>query len=466
MKRTQANSAHSGMTRRGFLGASAATLGLPALAQLGWIAQAQAQTAPDYKALVCVYLAGGNDHLSTVVPFDATSYSAYAQARGGLAWPTSELTRLIPLNSLGGKEIALHSSMAALKPLFDQRRAAIVGSVGPLLRPTTKAEITAGTADLPRALFSHNDQALTWQALGTEGTRYGWGGGFGDVLRSQNTKPLFTTVSASGFATFLAARQSSQFQMNRFGTALGINLVNDGETGHNVFGSYNTAPAMREVISSNSSRSNKLEREVATVYQRSLDGFSDFQSAVGGPDTLPPAPSGNNFLGEQLRAVAKVIAGRNILGARRQIFYVSIGGFDVHNGQLDRQPDLLSDVAEAIAYFDNLLEALNLRSQVTLFTSSEFGRTLVPNGDGTDHAWGGHHFVVGGAVDGGKVFGAIPSIGFDNPDHWESALIPRVSVEQYGAEFARWMGLSNAQISTVFPRFGLFDQTPLGLFRP
>jgi uncharacterized protein (DUF1501 family) len=110
-----------------------------------------------------------------------------------------------------GKEIALHSSMAALKPLFDQRRAAIVGSVGPLLRPTTKAEITAGTADLPRALFSHNDQALTWQALGTEGTRYGWGGGFGDVLRSQNTEPLFTTVSASGFATFLAARQSSQF---------------------------------------------------------------------------------------------------------------------------------------------------------------------------------------------------------------------------------------------------------------
>jgi uncharacterized protein (DUF1501 family) len=454
------------LSRRQAIGAGLGALSLPLLGKLGMIADANAQTSNDYKALVCVYLAGGNDHLSTIVPSDTSNYAAYANARGSLAWPRGSLTNLQPANSLGGKQIALHESALPLKPLFDQARAALVGSVGPLLRPTSKAEIVAGTADLPRALFSHNDQATTWQALGSEGTRYGWGGGFGDALGSLNTKPLFTTISAAGFASFLAGRQTSQFQMNRFGTALRVQFVEDGETGNQVLGSYSTAPTMRELISTNSARRNLLERQVAQTYQRALDGYQDFQAAMSTPDTLPPVSNDNNFLAQQLRAVARAIAGRNALGARRQIFYVSVGGFDTHNGQLDRQPILLRDISQAIAYFDELLGLLNMRSQVTLFTSSEFGRSLATNGDGTDHAWAGHHIVVGGAVNGQRVLGAIPEIGFDNNDHWDSALIPRISVEQYGAEFARWLGLSSGQINSVFPRYTEFSQTPLGIFRP
>ncbi|MFT4173605.1 MAG: DUF1501 domain-containing protein [Rhodocyclaceae bacterium] len=466
-------------SRREFLKRAAALSSLGAAApfalNLAGIGQAAAQTAPDYRALVCLFLYGGNDHNNMVMPYDVASYNTYAAARGGaqsaggLARDRDGLLEITPSASQGaGRQFALAPEMAALQTLFQQGKAAVVANVGPLVQPLTLAQYRANASGtLPPKLFSHNDQQATWQAFSPEGARVGWGGRLGDLFKSQNSKSIFTAISAAGNNVFLAGDAIFQYQVG-----VGSATVNGGATAINglantsLFGSSTGDDVLRALITQSSNIA--LEQDYADVVSRNLGAAADIKAAMGGydPASAPftlPASLTSSRLAMQLRTVAQLIGARTSLGANRQVFFVSLGGFDTHDNQLTTQPALLREMSDAIAYFSSLTNALGVDNNVTLFTASDFGRTLTSNGDGSDHGWGAHHFVVGGAVRGGNIYGSFPTVALGAADDVGSGrLLPTVSVDQYASTLARWFGVSASDMATVVPNIGRFATADLG----
>jgi uncharacterized protein (DUF1501 family) len=362
--------------------------------------------------------------------------------------------------------------------------------------PTTKAQFPQRNHPKPASLFSHNDQQNTWQALGPEGTTRGWGGRIGDLLASGNTRAAFTTVSASGNAVFLAGDNVRQYQL---GTNGPTRLAAD--SAGRVYGSTAVTSALERIVS-RSRGTHVLEADIAAVSARAIEAETALRNALppagAAPFGTPPA-SGNynaandpllrytnpingaasaNNLAQQLQVVARMIdAGRRgLTGVRRQVFFVSMGGFDNHDLQNRSHADLMARLAHALAYFDGVLGGLGAQDGVTTFTASDFGRTFTSNGDGTDHGWGSHHFVMGGAVRGGQLFGRFPTLANKNsnnnnfdgsPDQLgNGSLLPTTSVDQLGATLARWMGLGESQVLEVFPNLANWDASvrDLGLF--
>jgi uncharacterized protein (DUF1501 family) len=321
--------------------------------------------------------------------------------------------------------------------------------------PTTRAQFQAQSVPLPPKLFSHNDQQSTWQAYAPEGARYGWGGRMGDLLKSQNTQTTFTCISAAGNAVWLAGQDTVQYQVGSNGaTAIG------GLTG-TLFGS-SAAPAMlRTMITAD--RSHLLEAEYNRVTKRAIDAQALLNSGMlpaNGVEAVPNSPGTTqaNGLAGQLATVARIIGGRSALGASRQVFFVSMGGFDTHDNQNVQHANLMARLGQAIAYFDRVTTALGVNDKVTLFTASDFGRTFTSNGDGTDHGWGAHHFVSGGAVRGKDLYGRFPTLGVNtNDDVGQGRLIPEVSVDQYAGTLASWFGVPAGSLSEVFPHLNNFD---------
>ena len=493
---------HSGVLSA--LVGSAAPLALN-LAALG---SASAQTAGQYKALVCVFMVGGNDSYNMLLPTDAASWSAYQAMRtqapdpiallaaglpGDLATPAASPARLggvlpiAPFNAQG-RSFALHPLLGSLQTLFDSdRRLAIVPNIGPLVMPTTKAQYAQASHPRPLRLFSHNDQQNTWQALGPEGASRGWGGRIADLLASQNTQPVFTAVSATGNAVWLSGNTVRQYQVSTNG-AIRLGVDSGGRT----FGSVEVGAALQRLATS-SRGSHPFDADLAAVAQRSIaaeqvlgGGLRAASDAAFG--TAPASGSYNagndpklryqspltgagaaNPLAQQMQIVARLIdAGmRGVTGAQRQVFFVSLGGFDTHDNQNRSQADLMARLAQALQYFDTTVGALGARSQVTTFTASDFGRTFTSNGDGTDHGWGGHHFVMGGAVRGGDLYGRFPVLGLKNsnnnnfdssPDQLgNGSLLPEISVDQLGHTLGRWMGASDSDLAGIFPNLANFD---------
>ena len=451
-------------SRREFL-RRAAALGVtgaaaPFALNLAAIGEAAAQSATDYKALVCVFLFGGNDNGNTVVPYDATGHANYAALRSGLATPRASLagTVLTPSNPPGGGvQWALAPELAPLLPLFDAGRMGVLLNVGPLIRPTTKAQYTAKSVPLPPKLFSHNDQQSVWQSSTAEGATSGWGGRIGDLFASGNGDATFTCVSVSGNAVYLAGRNAVQYQMSSSG-AVAVNGA-----GSSLFGSAAAAAALRSLITSTSAPG-LHEREHARLVGRSLSANTAVNSSLAAAvplTTVFPATE----LGNQLRMVARMLSARGTLGARRQVFFVSLGGFDNHDNLLADHPALLTQVADAMRAFDAAMTELNLQNQVTAFTASDFGRTLTSNGDGSDHGWGSHHFVMGGAVRGQRLFGTSPILANNGPDDvGQGRLLPTTSVDQFGATLATWLGVSGTDLGTVLPQIGNYTIRDIGLF--
>lgn len=455
-------------TRRAFLQRlgqlGVAGTAAPWALNLAAMGEAAAFTANDYKALVCVFLYGGNDHGNTVIPYDSNGHAEYVSVRESLAIARAALGPTALGGLADGRQYALAPQLAPLKPLFDRGQLAIQFNVGPLRQPTTLAQYRARSVPLPPKLFSHNDQQSVWQSSGAEGAVRGWGGSLGDLaLASNNSNALFTCMSVTGNAVFLSGAKALAYQIGETG-AIAVRGVVDTEEG--MYGAAACRAALRTLITQE--RSNLLENELNRIASRSIASHETLAAALAGSAgqfdaLLPDAVEGRRqSLNRQLKMVARLIAARGTLGLKRQVFLVSLGGFDTHDNLMARHPPLLDQLGRALAGFQQAIDGLGVASQVTTFTASDFGRTMTSNGGGTDHGWGSHHFVLGGAVRGG-FHGTPPTQLLGGPeDVGQGRLLPSASVDQYGATLARWFGVSDSEMVLVAPSIGNFSQRNLG----
>ncbi len=483
-------------SRRAFLQRSAQLAftgaALPTALNLAAMGEAAAFNAPSgsYKALVCVFLYGGSDYGNTVVTYDDPSYNAYSairgggagQSAGGIALAKNALTPtlLSPTVALpNGRQYALHPSMTGLAALFDQGKAAVQLNVGPLVVPMTKAQYQGSNRalyPLPPKLFSHNDQQSIWQSSSPEGSTIGWGGNLGDLaLASNGSGSLFTCISVTGNAVFLAGDTALSYQVGS-GGAVKISSVNDTYT----YGSTFIKAAMLNIAQQ--SRSHVLENEYNTVTRRAISaeglitsGISAGRAAGTGPEfaAFTPAVLERNSLAAQLKMVARLIEARSSLSTRRQVFFVSLGGFDLHDNLLSGTTTNMTRVSNAMSAFYQTTAALGIAQDVTAFTASDFGRTLSSNGDGSDHGWGGHHLVVGGAVNGKAMYGYAPPVGAGNTanpeDAWhvgQGRLLPTTSVDQYAATLATWFGVQPTELNSILPNLANFGGSAGGIDYP
>ena len=425
---------------------SVAGAAAPWALNLAAMGEAAAATASDYKALVCVFLYGGNDYGNTLIPYDNTRYALYQGMRPTLAYPLSALTPtlLTPTTALpGGIQYALAPELAPLLPLFTSNRLAVMLNVGTLVQPTTKAQYSAKSVPLPPKLFSHNDQQSVWQSSAPEGATSGWGGRMGDLFEAGNGNATFTCVNVSSNAVFLSGHTAVQYQVSPNGP-VALNGVKNP-----LFGSATCSAALRSLVTA--PRTHLFENEYTRVMSRSLVAGDALTTALaGGPAITTVFPAGNG-LAEQLKLVARMISTASEVGAKRQVFFVSMGGFDNHDGLASIHPGLLTSVADAMSAFYNATVELGVANRVTSFTASDFGRTLTGN-DGSDHGWGGMHFMLGGAVNGGRYYGSVPIVANDGPDDvGQGRLLPSTSVDQYAATFGKWFGISDTDLLTVLP---------------
>jgi len=451
-------------SRRAFLKRSSA-LGLagvatPFVTSLGAIGEAAAATATDYKALVCVFLYGGNDYANTLPPYDAASYAQYLAARANIAHTRESLaaTVLTPSVALpGGRQYAMAPTMAPLAQLFAAGKTAVMLNVGTLVQPTSKTQYASNAVKLPPKLFSHNDQQSYFQASSPEGATSGWGGRIGDLFQSGNGSSTLTCINASGNAVYLTGKTAVQYAI---GTGGPVPLLNNAST---IYGSATAASTLRTLMTGASA--NVLANEHAKVSKRALDTYAQVSGALAGaPVTnFPLFPAGNS-LADQLKIVARMISVSQELGAKRQVFFVSLGGFDMHDALVANHPRQIGFVADAIKAFYDTTVAMGISDKVTSFTASDFGRTLQSNDDGSDHGWGGMHFVTGGAVAGQRFYGVAPLIGNNTPDDvGQGRLLPTMSVDQYAATLASWFGVTPGNMSTVLPNIDNYNPSTWNL---
>ena len=424
---------------------------------LAAMADASAAGASDYKAMVCIFLYGGNDYANTVVPYDAASYNTYQSMRPSFAHARASLDATVlnpataPVDSAGvAHQYALAPGLAPLMPLFDSGKVGVLMNIGTLIQPTTKLQWNNKSVRLPAKLFSHNDQQSTWQSSAPEGAISGWGGRIGDMFEAGNTNSTFTCVNVSGNAIFMSGNSAVQYQVSTNGSVPLNGLKSP------LFGSNAATEALRTLITQ--PRTHVLENEYNRVAKRSVDANTVLTSALAtGAALATPYPASNN-LGDQLKMVARMIAAAPALGAKRQVFFVSLGGFDLHDKMATSHPALMKTVADAMAAFYASTVELGVADSVTTFTASDFGRTMTGNNDGADHGWGSMHFVMGGAVKGKSLYGTAPVVANGGPDDvGQGRLLPTTSVDQLAATLGKWMGVSDSALLTMLPSLSNWD---------
>lgn len=526
---------HSSLSRRALLAFGAAA---PLALNLAAMGRAAADTAGNsgYRALVCVFLQGGNDANNLLLATDPGSFNQYWAARlsgtdpialmppgtapvpigqvspltkriisttdkpehwGGVLPITPATAQLVPAanKTQAGPQtrtFALHPMLTGVQTLFQAKRAAAIANVGTLLAPLSKAQYqnaSQNAAIIPQRLFSHADQQSAWQSGQVDGSAIGWGGLMADTFQASGSAAEFEAITTAGNTAFLSGLTARSFRVNFTGNkslAQTINLV--GQKGR-----YNSSDIFLDELRQNLqegslgfTQSSDMVKDYAAAVGRSIQAsvvYDNALAAPGGPYAQTPVPpvftnpiTGkvmDNPLADQLEAVVQTAIAHSALGINRQVFFVQLGGFDTHDGENPRQGLLMAQLDHALSYFDAALSKVGMGDQVTAFTASDFNRTFVTNGDGTDHAWGSHHLVVGGAVRGGDIYGSYPTLGvdrpssagvaaFSNPDAVGNALIPTTSVETYLATMAAWLGVTPAQMANVFPRLAGFPVRNLG----
>jgi uncharacterized protein (DUF1501 family) len=469
------------LSRRRFLQhtgsmAGASVVGTPLMLSLGAMADEAAAAATDYKALVCVFLCGGNDSFSMLIPQDAASLATSTQVRAGLVLPNPlSITPTYVDGVANTQPYGLHPAMPRLKALFDSGDMAIIANVAPMVGPVTKDQFYRGI-NVPTAIQSHNDQQSTWQSGATEGATAGWGGALEQTLQAATTDitSAFRSVSLSGSAVFGATETLAPYSMSPGGSgAIPLNTWRSG---------LGSAPYQTFFNSRTEGLNNVLEQDYANMVQRSIDAESYLTAKLPANNSdLPTYPTdgtdGNERdLGARLRQISRMIAvSKDKPG--RQIFFVGLGGFDTHTAQVSAQQSLYTALDGAIDYFYKRMQALGAADKVTLFTASDFGRQLNQNRSadladsaGTDHGWGSHHFIVGDAVVGKRIYGRVPTYArnsaneYTDPNMLQSygMMLPQFSVDQYAATLGSWFGVNPTTMISILPSLSKYTVQNLG----
>ncbi len=443
-------------TRRGFIRIGAASVGSLALRPFAVLPAMAQSSAPEYRALVCIFLFGGNDSNNTVIPMGDASFKAYSSIRGSLALTTSDLTPTV--YSASGAPYAFHSKLAEVASLFSSKELAVVANVGSLVQPLTRAQYQAQQLPIPLNLFSHSDQQLQWQTSVAQGNRStGWAGRAADYIESQN-------INSSKFPTFFSVAGNSLL-----GTGADTQPVALAPGGSLQLTGFNTTAASQARWKALNNLLT-LDTGVSLVQAANdtvADSISDATALTAALSKATPLKTQfpKTTIGEQLQQVAQIIQVQADLGMRRQIFFCSLGGFDTHTNELNTHNTLYPELSPALAAFYDATQELAMAQNVTTFTESDFSRTFQPTtGDGADHAWGSHHMVLGGAVQGGQIFGKFPTFELAGPDDADvrGRWIPTTSIDQYGATLSSWFGIPDSALATVFPNFANFGSQKLG----
>jgi uncharacterized protein (DUF1501 family) len=453
------------LSRRRFIGRACAAVGatgmLSALAQLRMIGALAADAAPtDYKALVCLFLYGGNDSNNLLVPVDDTNYQLYATDRSVLALAQSSLLPITPKAYSDGRLWGLHPSMPEVQQLFGQGSLALLANTGTLVQPVTLAQYKAGTVALPPQLFSHADQQVQWQSsVPDQPFTTGWGGRLADIVNALNSNPKISmSVSVAGENSFQVGNTVSQFAVSPNGA-----VTLSGISGSSLATArYN---AQQGIL--NLQEQNLFE---AAFGGTTVNAIADSQLLnsilASAPKLVTTFPT--TSIGTQMQMIARMISAAPQLGLTRQVFFASLGGFDLHSDQLTAHATLFSQLSQALSAFNAATVELGVPNQVTTFTASDFSRTFNTNGtsDGTagsDHGWGSHHLIMGGAVNGGDIYGQVPLLELGGPeDTGRGRWIPTTSVDEYAATLATWFGVSPSNLSVVLPNVGRFATSNLG----
>ncbi len=468
-------------TRREFVRqaacAAVGTLSVAAtIRDLHFINTAVAQSSlTDYKALVCIFLSGGNDSNNLIIPV-GTDYSSYASVRQNLALPEAAVLPIAPVNP-DGHTYGLHPKLAKLQTLFGESKAAFLFNVGPLSYPMTRAQYTSGSVPKPPQLFSHSDQVTHWQtSLPDQPPRTGWGGRIADILHplqyqliggvpTANASKIALCTSLAGANTYEVGNTFAQYAVSTSG-AVSISGV-----------SATQLQRMKNILAL---PDNNLQRTAfADVTENALATADLLNASIAATaaSNYWTVPFPTTSLGNQLKMVARLIQARSPLNMKRQIFFTSVGGYDTHTSQIGStaaptdttvgsHANLMTELSDAVFAFQRAMEQISASDKVTSFTMSDFGRTFKTNGQGSDHAWGSHHFVVGGAVNGKRTVGTFPVLCVTGPDAVPSSnegrWIPKTSVDEYSATLAKWFGVSQGNLGVVFPNLGRFASPDLG----
>ena len=416
----------------------------------------------DYKAMVCILLAGGNDSFNMLVPRNGSHYTEYATSRSNLALPQGDL---LPLNytDSNGKQFGLHPSMPEVQTLFNNNKLAFIANVGTLIEPTTKTQYLNKSKPVPVGLLSHADQIQQWQtSIPQTRSSKGWGGRMADILHAGNANQnISMNISLSGTNIFQVGNQTAEYAIRASaGGSVGISTY-DGTSALDMALKLGTESLLAQQYQDifKSTFTNKITD--------SQSNHVEFSAAINQAPVLSSTFS-DNAVSANMELIAKTIAVRDVLNVKRQTFFITIGGWDHHDEVLNNQVAMLSVVSKALSEFQTVMEELNLSDCVTTFTASDFGRTLTSNGNGSDHAWGGNVMVMGGAVNGGQIFGEYPSLALNsNDDVGGAILLPTISTDEYFAELSKWFGVSNGDLSYVLPNIGNFyevtnNELPIG----
>lgn len=418
---------------------------------------ANAQSSDHYRALVCINLNGGNDGFNMLVPANGAAYSEYKSNRGHLAVGDRDLLALSPITA-NTTPVGLNPYMAKLKPLFEQGHVAFQANIGTLIEPATPDEVRNNSVRLPQQLFSHHDQSRQWQKLDHHHQwNSGWGARTADILAASQPHPNLASISLVGSNEWQAGGDQSAFTIDSSGVSqyAGMNELSQD--------SWQLPRRQAFIQLLHHQYENAFERSYAELQSRALVLSTNVGAALEKLGELQTPVPADNHLAQQLAMVAKLIAIKDEFRMSRQLFYVDLHGFDTHDDQLRVQPYLYSQLADAMAFFHQALTELNQIDNVVSFTTSDFGRTVSSNGDGTDHGWGNHHLVMGGAVRGADVYGIMPRLTINGSDDYRNGrIVPTTAVSQYAATHLRWLGLNENEIDHLLPSLINFSARDLG----
>jgi uncharacterized protein (DUF1501 family) len=440
------------LSRRDMIRFGAASVGTLALRPFGLL-PALAQSSADYRALVCVFLFGGNDSNNMIIPVDDTRYKQYSTIRGSLALSGAELTGKVYAKT-GGAPYAFHSDLTELASLFSNGELAVAANVGTLVAPITRSQYQANSVTVPRNLFSHLDQQNEWQtSVLTSTSPTGWAGRAADLVAAQNSTKFPAFLSVAGNVLMGNGAHTQQVDLSPGGS---LDLPGFNTTAASV----TRKKALEDLLTFDNGL--KMAQAANGILSNSVDDATALDNALAKASIKTVFPK--TGLGAQLQQVAKIVQVRDSLGMRRQVFFCSLGGFDTHDEELPTHKQLYPQLSQALAAFNTAMQELGTQNDVTTFTESDFSRTFQPtSSDGSDHAWGSHHLVMGGAVKGGDIYGKLPEFVLGGPDDADTRgrWIPSTAMDQYGATLCSWLGVSNADLNTVFPNFANFGSKKL-----